>query len=339
MARAHGIDISKWQTSFDAAKNPNDIQFVVMRASVGIMTDSRFDEMYNSIQPIPVRAAYHYFRSEWGWQEQAAHFLSLVKDRNFHFFALDLESADNKRSAQFCRDAKRWIDHVAQQTGKRVLLYTNLVIYNTWLKPHGDWMKDYPLWIAQYWFEPDRNKKPALPDGVTEWTFWQYSADGNNMGAAYGVGSKHLDLDVFNGPVEDLYKWASVKKAAKPAGPASVVKPDEELGQLPAGIDYDLLARKVAPLVADLLRTAPSTLRPVSPGGTSFGFSMVPDEPAGLEEVSGIGPAFAGRLAEHGVRNCRALAFLGADEVSQILDISLARAEGFIAEARLLEGV
>ncbi len=339
MARAHGIDISKWQTSFDASVNPADIQFVIMRASVGMMKDSSFDEMVKSIRPIPVRGAYHYFRSEWGWQEQAAHFLSLVKNQNFHFFALDIESADNQPSAQFCRDAKRWIDHVAQQTGKRVLLYTNLVIYNTWLTPHGNWMKDYPLWIAQYWFEPDRNKKPALPDGVTEWTFWQYSADGNNMGAAYGVGSKHLDLDVYNGSVEDLQKWAGVKKAAKPAAETPVDKPGGAPGPLPAGIDYDLLARKVAPLVADLLRTAPSTLRPAAPGGTSFGLSMAPEEPVGLEEVSGIGPAFAGRLAEHGVRNCRALAFLGPVEVGKILGVSTERAAVFIAEARRLEGV
>jgi GH25 family lysozyme M1 (1,4-beta-N-acetylmuramidase) len=339
MARAHGIDISKWQTSFDASKNPGDIQFVIMRAGVGIMTDSSFEEMYKSIQPVPVRGAYHYFRSEWGWQEQAAHFLSLVKDRNFHFFALDIESADNVASAQFCRDAKRWIDHVAQQTGKRVLLYTNLVIYNTWLKPHGDWMKKYPLWIAQYWFEPDRNKKPALPDAVTEWMFWQYSADGNNMGAAYGVGSKHLDLDVFNGSVEELHKWAGVKRAAKPEAAAPVVKPAGATGQLPAGIDYDLLAARLAPLVAELLRKSPPTPQPVSSGGTSFGLSPISDEPVGLEEVTGIGPALAGRLAEHGVRNCRALAFLGAEEVSGVLQISRERAEAFIAEARQLEGV
>ncbi len=343
MARAHGIDVSKWQVSFDASKKPDDIQFVIMRASVGIIKDSIFEEMYQSIQPIPVRGAYHYFRSEWGWQEQASHFLSLVKDKNFHFFALDIESADNKPSAQFAQDARRWIDHVVQKTGKKVLLYTNLVVYKTWLTPHGNWMKNYPLWIAQYWFEPDRNKKPALPDGVTEWTFWQYSADGNNMGAAYGVGSKHLDLDVFNGPVEQLYAWAGVKKTAKPgaAEPAAkpATKPTAGTGQLPAGIDYDLLAAKVAPLVAELLKKPPAAPQPGLPGGTSFGFSMAPEEPAGLQSVTGIGPAFAGRLAAQGIRNCRALAFLEPDEVSRILEVSTERAETFIAEARRLEGV
>ena len=269
MARAHGIDISKWQVTFDASVNPDDIQFVVMRASVGIMADPIFDQLYESIQPVPIRGAYHYFRSEWGWKEQADKFVELVKDTNLHYFALDVETADNVRSKKFCDDAKRWIDYVAKKTGKKVILYTNPIIYSTWLKPYGNWMKNYPLWLAQYWFEPDRDKTPGLPEGVTEWSFWQYSADGNNLGDVYGVGSRSIDLDVFNGTEAELRKFVGAKKG----------KPKPAAGKITGDLDLNQLARKLAPMVAPLVASQlkRSGGRRPRPGGVSFG---IPDLPA-----------------------------------------------------------
>lgn len=36
------------------------------------------------------------------------------------------------------------------------------------------------------------------------WRFWQYSADGNGKGHEYGAGSDDIDLDYFNGTLEDF---------------------------------------------------------------------------------------------------------------------------------------
>ena len=192
MKRAHGIDISHHQASFDPTTNSHDIQFVIVRAGNGTTKDRCFEKFVEVIPQIPVRGAYHYFRSEhspvnptkkYPWEEQARLFVEWTSNRGFHFFVLDFEQAfiggvpDNEKSAQFAQDAQRWMRYVADQTGKPVLLYTNPDKYQHWLLPYGNWMQGWPLWLAQYYEEPSRNRQPALPEGVTAWKFWQYSAD------------------------------------------------------------------------------------------------------------------------------------------------------------------
>lgn len=56
------------------------------------------------------------------------------------------------------------------------------------------------------------------------WHFWQYSADKNEKGSEYGLPPRHdgssvdIDLDVFNGTLDDLKKWIGQK-------PGSIEKP------------------------------------------------------------------------------------------------------------------
>ena len=249
MARAHGIDVSKWQRYFDPAVNPDDINFIVVRVSYGMKKDEAYDKMLEAIQPIPIRGTYHYFSSGSPWQMQADHFLDLVRDQGFHFHALDIESGYNKKSAGFALQAEKWMQYVADATGQRVLLYTNPSIYNTWLKPYGDWMSEWPLWIAQYWNEPHRDKNPGLPRGVTEWKFYQYSADAppNGKGKEYGVGSTNIDLNVYNGTVAELREWLGLDKEKGPVEPK--VEPTTDLGKL----DVDALAEELTPMIAPLV--------------------------------------------------------------------------------------
>jgi len=57
-------------------------------------------------------------------------------------------------------------------------------------------------------------------------------------------------------------------------------------------------------------------------------------EPIALEDVNGIGPTYAGRLREKGVRNVSQLAALDPETVAEITKASASRAEGWIAEAK-----
>ena len=57
-----------------------------------------------------------------------------------------------------------------------------------------DAFSTYPLWIAEYGVD-----QPKMPEGWTQWHFWQYSDSGQVNGVAGNV-----DLDVFNGTVEEL---------------------------------------------------------------------------------------------------------------------------------------
>ena len=61
-------------------------------------------------------------------------------------------------------------------------------------------------------------------------------------------------------------------------------------------------------------------------------------DPIALEAVSGIGPTYAGRLREKGVRNVSQLAALDPETVAEITRASTSRAAGWIEEATELAG-
>jgi GH25 family lysozyme M1 (1,4-beta-N-acetylmuramidase) len=268
--RAHGIDISVWQGSFnppDAIKS--EIDFVVLKASQGIGQDNKFESFYSTALNFPLRGAYHYFetlntktsrllnesakrkreikeskvvtvfvnglarqipevlinsfnKEGVGWKEQADFFIETVKDKDFQFFALDIEEGPNPKkniggsrnlfSNADVGNMEKWINHVKEQTGKPVVLYTRALILRDQLIPKGgENLKGMDLWIAWYADNVDREndnpfKEYSIP-GVTNWHFWQYSADKNQKGADYGVKSSGIDLDVFNGSIDDMKAW------------------------------------------------------------------------------------------------------------------------------------
>lgn len=233
--RAHLIDLSKWNQGFDlaniAAEDGAVVDGVILRSGYGLKPDRLFAAFVQAAQPLPVRGAYHYYSSGSPWEAQAQFFLRQVEGKGLHFYVLDFETAYNSKSAGFALGAQKWLEYVAARTGKKVLLYTNPSTYSEWLSTHGDWMAAWPLWIAQYpypnWNEYlDRIRtqttiQPWLPKGRRDWSLWQYSADGNSKGAHFGVKSRHVDLNVFNGSVDELHKWAGVDQELDSETPSS----------------------------------------------------------------------------------------------------------------------
>jgi len=247
---AQGLDISKYDIRYRAAKRPVD--FVIQRASYGLKEDERFEQLHADIQSVPIRAAYHYFNTGVHWQAQAEHFLKIITGRGYHFLALDYELLLNKLNANSAHDAQRIMQMWRAESGLHVLLYCNPNVYENYLMPYGNWMEDWPLWISQWhskWWYQHRATAPKLPRGISEWAFWQYGGDyqhpsglwsvsGYNEGTAWGVDSKHVDLDVFNGSLQELRAWAGVRASNdgdKPVSSPKVPKNSErldELGQL-----------------------------------------------------------------------------------------------------------
>lgn len=224
--RAKLIDISKYQVSLEPKGN---LDGIIIRAGYGLMKDPLFTILTEAAQPVPVRGAYHYFSSNVPWETQAKLFLKQIEGKGFHFYALDFEKGYNNKSAGFASGARKWIDYVAEKTGKKVLLYTNPSTYNEWLKPYGNWMRDYPLWVAQwpYFPKPDTGQ-PRLPKGHPTWTIWQYSGDGNHKGAEYGVKSRDVDMNVFNGTIEEFYSWAGIElEDTEPIEPEPIEPPED----------------------------------------------------------------------------------------------------------------
>lgn len=94
----------------------------------------------------------------------------------------------------------QFIDAIYMKEGRYPILYTNL----EWLwyiitKPTPLMLK-CRLWVACYNPVP-----PTKLGGWENWTFWQYTSHGD--GRAYGMESGNIDLDWFNGSLEDLRKF------------------------------------------------------------------------------------------------------------------------------------
>lgn len=291
--RAFGIDVSYAQKTFNPP-DAHDLDFVALKASQANFADHTFEEYYPAALKVPVRGAYHYFVTSrvtvkrtvekkekkkkitttetvqipgFGWQEQVEIFLQQVKDKDFHFFALDLESyagthpdtqekSNNLYTKTDVQGIRHWVDEVHKRTGKKVLLYTRATVFRPFIQPlGGEVLKDIDFWIARYPNDPstssigtpfDGNALVKIP-GVSSWRFWQYSDRNNGKGASYGAKTKSIDLNVYNGSVEDLRAWLGLagqpvtvgtgENGDKPASitgekpPTGIVDQIEEIGK------------------------------------------------------------------------------------------------------------
>ncbi len=219
-----GIDVSKHQQDvIDWVKvKASGVEFVISRASVGKVKDIDFPSFWpGAKQAGLLRGAYHYFMAGSG-QEQADVFLGqLGADRGELPCALDLEEK-NIDYAAYMTQAKIWLDVVETATGRRPLLYVGPAAWKDFYAKHAPWASGYQLWIGNpplsggavpQWanlinktFTPE---VPATWGG--NWRFWQYAWQGVVPGAGAPI-----DLDVFNGSLQDLINWAGVTMPTTP---------------------------------------------------------------------------------------------------------------------------
>lgn len=209
--RAHGIDISKYDLHFKPETATHQLDFVIQRASYGLNRDEAFDTLLPGVKQVPVRGAYHYLSSGVSWQTQADKFISYTSVADYHFFACDFEGAFNVLSLSFAKVAWDWIQYVKTKTGKPVVLYTSLALYNQYIGPSEatysiNW-DTIPYWQAQWFLTPNPNGVPTMPSSRTGgWDLWQYTDQGN--GPLFGVARPTAcDLDVFDGPVSAMRSW------------------------------------------------------------------------------------------------------------------------------------
>ncbi len=221
--RAHGIDFSKWALDWIMPEEtPLPVDFAIQRLSYGSTKDQKYHNHSKRMNQVDIRGAYHYYEDEDPWLKQAELFLYLAMENpntNYHMLWLDFESNTwennhfNKRSSENCR---KIIEYLASRFDGRVGLYANVNQIITDLDPHGSWMLDWPLWVAQLFFIESPLKSPSLKIGRTHakrsdsaWDIFQYSWSGDAK--AYGfVGKKAIDLNVANYTVAEFHKWCGV---------------------------------------------------------------------------------------------------------------------------------
>jgi GH25 family lysozyme M1 (1,4-beta-N-acetylmuramidase) len=209
--RATGIDISYYQGAFQYKGN---IDFVIIKATEGTLyTDPNFAYNLEEVQRVPIRGAYHYFRSSMNAMLQAEHFLDMVHGRGFHFLAVDYEKANNTLGNDAQLNLKDFWDHLKKLTDLPLILYTSPYIYRDQLCALNVFWGSVPIWMAHYNGMDPQNASPWLFD-ASEWILWQYSNTG--MGRNYGVGSLDVDLNVFNGTPEDMVEYFQVGQPVIP---------------------------------------------------------------------------------------------------------------------------
>lgn len=245
--RAHGVDLSKYDLSFDPALATHQLDFAIQRASYRTTPDQLFNELNVGVQKMPIRLAYHYLNSDTDWKAQYDVFMATAGDKGFHAYVCDFERSFNVMSQAFAKMAWDFCKQVVIDTGKRCLIYTNKYEYTDWLLPsqktYGINWNLVDFWIAQYPYAPDPNGTPTMPAGRTAgWNLWQYTSNGG--GTQYGMGRVvEGDLDVFNGTVEQMRQWLGI---AEPTPPPTT-NPTTNISLTVGGVTYEAINVELKP--------------------------------------------------------------------------------------------
>ncbi len=169
-----GIDVSyhngsiQWKTLKD---NHPEIQFVFIRATVGLNKDPKYQEYLEGANDEGIlNGAYHYYWSNRNSTKQFNNFKMTVEMSSHNLVpVLDVEKPSKYGDDNLRRGIANWLKLAEEEYGVKPILYTNLNFYNEHLKGY---FNDYPKWIAAY---------SRCPSSV-DWDIHQYSETGKLKG-------------------------------------------------------------------------------------------------------------------------------------------------------------
>lgn len=198
-AGPQGADVSKWQGNFDWPSA--GVVFGYARISDGVnYVDSTFDQNWANMKAAGIlRGAYQYFEPAQSASAQADMMVAKVGMLGAGDMPcmIDVEATGGQTPATIAQKVQTWLDIVERGTGKRPVIYTGAYFWQDYVQSTA--FGGYPLWIAAY-----GPSCPSIPDGWTNWTFWQY-CDGQTQ---YCTNGKGFDRDVFNGTMAELEAFA-----------------------------------------------------------------------------------------------------------------------------------
>ncbi|MFZ5904244.1 MAG: GH25 family lysozyme [Chloroflexota bacterium] len=256
MATVPGIDVSYWDAGIDWPKvRATGQRFVFVKATEGTtFVDSTFDDNWTGAKNAGLlRGAYCFFRPNVDAAKQADLFIKTVKamkDSGELPHVLDLESHDNQSKSKIISQAKIWLDAVEAAFGRKPIIYSGQYFLQDHFSETGGgpptWAKDYPLWLAQYPYQYTPGQQPFLPRGWFKWAFWQYT----DKGVVNGINAA-VDMNVFNGTLEELYKFAG---ATLPEGKSKT-------HTVASGDSFETIANKYGVTVRELVTANPQLLK------------------------------------------------------------------------------
>lgn len=232
MARAFGIDISKYNTSADGTKrvnfnkikkNSEEVVFIAARAGASWgYKDPQFDYYWSEMRRIQVcRIAYHvlYFgESALSQMDNLFRILGNEVDWEHDRIALDLEVAGINPRERITATTKACMQICKSRTGKNPILYSRYAWVNQYLDvtqlPTANW------WLAQYkkslpypLYTPEHPGPPTLPNNVSKWKIHQTTARGKGIGTP---GAYYMDYNRWNGDKAVVYRYFNYEAPPPP---------------------------------------------------------------------------------------------------------------------------
>ena len=257
MIRAQGADYSVWDDEVSTPQHVNFQQeisvggaFTFIKASQLSVDQDFIISWHLAKQAGVLRGAYHFLDWRSDWLSQATMLCNLlagdpgelppVVDFEMHT-TVSVPSDANGRLWNF-------LQYVEKATGKIPMIYAGYYYWVQYGTPNIGWLK-YPLWLPYY--EPENVIQ--VPPPWKTWTFWQYTDRGD--GLAWGSEAKMVDLNWYNGTVDDLRKFAT--------GSLPIPAP-QPTPSIPAYITkYPMNVRSAASQTATIIQ-------PVIPAGTTI---------------------------------------------------------------------
>jgi GH25 family lysozyme M1 (1,4-beta-N-acetylmuramidase) len=218
------VDLSHWNApsdqtqpaiqNWDLAKSKGIVGAFIRLGSIdnitGICyTDYRLDDfVYGAVKAnIPI-GYYWYTRPKWGGGKQVDYILKILSDLSLPMdldFILDVEEP-----GQYPDQARDAVKYMAQQLSLkypgRVAIYSRQNLWDIYVSPDPYWAT-LKLFAARW-----ANLISPWSDGYYKfrdwniWKYWQFSADGNQLGDDYGFpsGDADIDLSYYNGTLEQF---------------------------------------------------------------------------------------------------------------------------------------
>jgi GH25 family lysozyme M1 (1,4-beta-N-acetylmuramidase) len=192
-------DISFWQ---DDPTTPQGIDFdkmagmtrgVIIRAGQNLWEDVKFRSSWQGAKQAGlIRGTYWFYDSRADPKRQAELWADILGgDPGEMELWCDFEERYNGPHTGW----RRWYDFMERLKvllpHKQLGVYTGYYYWQEFAAGVA-YFAQYPLWIAAY-----NTTGPRIPPIWQDWTYWQFTDKGD--GSPYGVESKNIDLNYFNG--------------------------------------------------------------------------------------------------------------------------------------------
>ncbi|MBO6213538.1 glycoside hydrolase family 25 protein [Algoriella sp.] len=196
--KTFGVDVSHYQGEIDWTKMHTiyqlyPIKFAFIRSTMGgSALDETFEENWKGAKENNIlRGAYHFYRPDENSTLQAQNFIRKVKIENGDLPpVLDIETMPRTQSVdKMIEGLKNWCKIVEEHYDIKPIIYTSDKYYEDFLQAH---FEGYIIWIANYNFWVERMKG--------HWDFWQFT----EKATIDGVKSNKVDVNIYNGTVDDL---------------------------------------------------------------------------------------------------------------------------------------